>query len=118
MPWWRRSWLARTVVMVLLLWTAADLTNSSLCALDDEGLSATVPVTAGATTIDQGSPSQIPPPQPAKPHIDDCFCCSHCVEVQGLAPALASASVNRTVQPLVLPAPRIFGARLYHPPLV
>ena len=117
LAWWRHSRLTQAVVMVLLLWTAADLTNTSLCALESEDTRSSVPGAPGSTTIDDDSPGEIPP-QPARPHIDDCFCCSHCVDVQVLGPALASVPVNRELRPLVLAAPRLFGSRLYHPPLV
>lgn len=117
MAWWRHSRLTQAMVMVLLLWTAADLTNSSLCALENEETRSSAPAVPGSTAIDQDAGNRIPP-QPAKPHIDDCFCCSHCVEVAGLVPALASVPVNRELQLLVLAAPRLFGYRLYHPPLV
>lgn len=117
MAWWRHSRLAQAVTMVLLLWTAADLTNTSLCALENEDMRSTTPSTPGSTTLDQDTHGQIPP-QPARPHIDDCFCCSHCVEVHGLVPALASVPVNTELQALVLATPRLFGSRLYHPPLV
>lgn len=114
---WSRKRLARAVTMVLLLWTAVDLTNSSLCALENEDTRSSAPAVPGSTARDQDSSSRIPQ-QPATPHIDDCFCCSHCVEVQGLVPALASMPVNRDVPPIVLAAPRLFGSRLYHPPLL
>jgi hypothetical protein len=116
MAWWRHSRLTQAVVMVLLLWTAADLTNTSLCALESEDTRSTVPA-QGSTTIGDDSSGQIPR-EPATPHIDDCFCCSHCVEVPGLAPAMNSVPANREVRPLILAAPRLFGSRLYHPPLV
>ena len=116
MAWCRHSRLAQAVTMVLLLWTAADLTNSSLCALENEDTRSNVPAIPGTTIIDQDSHGQTP--QPARPHIDDCFCCSHCVEVQSLVPVLDSAPVTRELRPLVLAAPRLFGSRLYHPPLI
>lgn len=114
MSWWRHSRIAQGVVVVLLLWTAADLTNSSLCALDNENASSNE---AGSTVLNQGSSGQLPQ-QPARRHIDDCFCCSHCVELQGFLPAFASVLVKDEFQPVVLPAPRFFGSSLYHPPLV
>jgi hypothetical protein len=97
--------------MVLLLWTAADLTNSGLCALDSEDPLG-VPASNEAA-LDQSVPNPVPFNAPA-PHIDDCFCCSHCVDVQGLAPALVSIPVHREVPPLVLAAPSGFHAPLYH----
>ena len=63
------------VAILLLAWTAADLTNASLCALDNEG---TAPATAGptspASTMDDGTTQRAP--EPASPHLDDCICCS------------------------------------------
>jgi hypothetical protein len=111
---WRRCRLVKAVVMVLLLWTAADLTNSSLCALENED--APLAPVSGSVTLVDGSRNSIPPPQPPQ-HIDDCFCCSHCVDVQALLPAMATAPVARRRTPLVLATPRIFGSALYHPPL-
>ena len=117
MAWCRRSRLAQAVTIVLLLWTTVDLTNLSLCALENENARPSAAAILASTTFDQALHDQIPP-LPARPHVDDCFCCSHCVELQSLAPPLASVSVNRELQPLVLAAPRLFGSRLYHPPLV
>lgn len=115
MAWWRHSRSVQAATMFLLLWTAADLTNPSLCALDKEDARQTVPAGPGSTAFHQDSRTDVP--SPARPHIDDCFCCSHCVEVQGLA-ALGSELVNREVQSLVPVTPRLFGSRLYHPPLL
>ena len=115
---WRRTSVSRALVFAILLWTAIDLSNSSLCALDNEGAaSSTVatPATAGAAVLDGGSSSSVPPAQ--SPHIDDCFCCSHCVEVAGLAPAHAATIAGSLKMPLVLAVPRLFGSPLYHPPL-
>jgi hypothetical protein len=115
MRWWRRSRLLKGVVMILLLWTAADLTNGNLCALENEDAPLGLPSTS-VTLVHGGSQNQIPPTQPSQ-HIDDCFCCSHCVEVQTLLPATVAVPIVRQRTSLVLPAPRIFGSALYHPPL-
>ena len=111
MRWWRHSRLVHAVAMLLLLWTAADLSNASLCALDNEGTSP-FPVSTGATL---SSDSQVPAQAPQ--HIDDCFCCSHCVDVKALAPAALATPADAKRTPSVLAAPRLFGSRLYHPPL-
>ena len=113
MRWWRYSRLAQTVSLILLLWTAADLTNTSLCALENEDIGFDS-VGTTATLIDSPS-SQAPVPAP--PHIDDCFCCSHCVDVKVLSPATLAMPVDLQHMPLVLASPRIFGSPLYHPPL-
>lgn len=113
MRWWRHSRLVHAVAMLLLLWTAADLSNASLCALDNEG-TGPFPVSTGATLQDS-SDSQVPAQAPQ--HIDDCFCCSHCVDVKALTPAALATPADAQRTPLVLAAPRLFGSRLYHPPL-
>jgi hypothetical protein len=105
--------------MIMLLWTAADLANSSLCALENEDSRVSrdaFPLGVPIVVQQTGDPSQFPSDTPV-PHIDDCFCCSHCVDVPSFAPAMTSARVQRELQPLVSAAPRIFGSRLYHPPL-
>lgn len=100
--------------MLLLLWTAADLSNASLCALDNEGKNA-VSFSAFATLSDA---SDAPAPdQTPQQHIDDCFCCSHCVDVHAFAPATVVMPVKLQRTPLVLAAPRLSGAPLYHPPI-
>lgn len=61
--------IARVVAVILLVWTGADLVNAQLCAADQ------VPATSqtGAQR-DSGGPDR---PAPA----DDCFCCSHTVQL-------------------------------------
>lgn len=99
--------------MLLLLWTAADLSNASLCALDNEGQ----PMQLSDEHASLGSSdAQVPDSTPER-HIDDCFCCSHCVEHQVFAPGALVMPVKMQRTPLVLAAPRLFGSPLYHPPL-
>ncbi len=113
---WRRSLIVRTVVVVLLLWTAADITNTSLCALEQEQDGPLAASTSDVATF--GARSTLPlPVAPEAPHIDDCFCCSHCVEVADLAPRLLSEPALRDLGSVLLASPRIFGVQLYHPPL-
>lgn len=113
MRWWRHSLLARVVATVILLWTAADLTNASLCALDSDEFGPSAAVAFTPTVSDSPTDQA---PQPA-PHIDDCFCCSHCVDVQVLAPAIATAPIARREPPAEVTVPDGFGFPLYHPPL-
>ena len=61
--------VASIAAVVILAWTAADLSNSSLCALDQEGF---------PSPVEQSSQDQLPFGSEAI-HFDDCFCCSHCV---------------------------------------
>ena len=99
--------------MLLLLWTAADLSNASLCALDNEGQ----PMQLSDEHASLGSSdAQVPDSTPER-HIDDCFCCSHCVDLQAFAPAILVMPVELQRTPLVLAAARLFGSPLYHPPL-
>lgn len=113
MLWWRHSRLGRTVALLLLIWTAADLSNASLCALDNDTAS-TIAVSQSASLNEAPSP----PPAPAQPpHVDDCFCCSHCVELQVVARPTVANSTPVQDAPLVLAALRTFGSPLYHPPL-
>jgi len=114
MRWWRHSRLVRTVATVILLWTAADLTNVSLCALDSDELGRSVAVGLTATLSGETTNEA---PQPA-PHIDDCFCCSHCVDVQVLVPAVVAEPVARRESPVDVAAPVGFGFPQYPPPLV
>jgi hypothetical protein len=113
MRWWRESRLVQAVVMLLLLWTAADLSNASLCALDNEGQP--IQLSAAHASLDSSS-AQLPDQTPQH-HIDDCFCCSHCVEHQSVAPAAFVAHAEMQRPPLVLAAPQRDGFPLYHPPL-
>ena len=100
--------------MALLVWTAADLSNASLCALDNEERIAFAGSQSGVVDMsrDRG-PAQAP-----QPHIDDCFCCSHCVDVQSVSPSTLAAPVELQLTPLVIAAPRLFGSPLYHPPVL
>jgi hypothetical protein len=101
--------------MIFLLWTAADLTNASLCAIDSNegGISVAVGLAAtlGADTTTQNSS------QPSH-HVDDCFCCSHCVDVKVLTPPLLVEPVAHREPPVDFAVPISFGSSLYHPPLV
>jgi hypothetical protein len=115
MRWWRHSTLNRVVALAILLWTAADLSNVRLCALDNEGHApvSVAPVSTGVESRDGAMPKA---PQPAAPHIDDCFCCSHCVDVTAALPQAPSTLVRTQAPWLVVIAPRGSGSPFYHPP--
>ena len=115
MRWWRASALSRFVALVILVWTVADLSSASLCALDNEDGApfAAAPIGVGGVILD-GATSQTP--HPASVHVDDCFCCSHCVEVAAIVPANIAGMAKSHKPPLTLLVPRIFGSPLYHPP--
>ena len=94
--------LMRAAAVLLLLLVSLDLSNPALCALDTEK-----GATAG-TESDHESPRA--------PHVDDCFCCSHCVDVTAVA---APAGLLFVTTPRVwwLPAepfPAIYPP--FHPP--
>lgn len=116
MGWWRHSRTVRAVVVALLLWTGADLTNPALCALDRERQAPAAATDDGSATL-ASLPGQPAPDAPAAPHVDDCFCCSHCVEIQPWRPVLDTEPPSRDYTALIVAAPRLFGLRLYRPPL-
>lgn len=99
--------------MILLLWTVADLSNSSLCALESEGAGAFTAASSapGGSVVTTKVPSQTPT------HIDDCFCCSHCVDVQAPSLLKVAIAVDLERSPVVVAAPSAFASSLYHPPL-
>lgn len=94
--------------MVLLLLTTADLTGSISCALDGES----APLLAAVGLTQPAAPLQ------HSEHVDDCFCCSHCVDVQAVLPPLKPLELSSAPVPPPHHFPRHFGSPLYHPPLV
>jgi len=114
----------RWCATVLLLWTAIDMMAPGLCALEREH-DEEVAVAADATTVDDDAAGaafeQALPPaddSPSVPHVDDCFCCSHCVDMWRLDAVAAPADL---VQHFVLHQRRVVDnvpPPPYHPPLV
>lgn len=97
---------------MLLLWAAVDLSNPALCALDGEPFS----VPAAATTIHAVDGAGVPASGQPEPHIDDCFCCSRCVEPAPFAGPIVTGPAR---QRIFLPPDRIplsDHASVYHPP--
>jgi hypothetical protein len=113
MRWLCHHRLSHAVALVLLLWTAVDLSNSSLCSLDNESL---VGVTGAGLILTVRADDSLPVDAPF--HVDDCFCCSHCVE-PSLHPSVTVVMdiVVRDPLPAGM-APVGFGSPLYHPPHV
>ena len=102
--------IARAVALLLLALVALDLGNPSLCALDQAA--PLMPVSAA--TLDQRPTDDSGPAGPV--HIDDCFCCSHCVDVSSIA---APSPLAWAASDLPLPrdrAPFTTASPLYHPP--
>jgi hypothetical protein len=103
---------ARIVAIILLVWTALDLSAYQLCALDrmDE---------VGSFSDARRDATDTPrePSFPSSPHVDDCFCCSPCVDVGHVQPALVAAGLTPALTSMVdARAPRSAGRSLFHPP--
>ena len=104
--------IARAAAWLLLALVALDLGSPSLCALDQEA--ALMPVSAAALDARSADGSAPVPPI----HIDDCFCCSHCVDVSAFS-ALALLAFIDSGAPLPTDAPLgPAGHPPYHPPRV
>ena len=115
MRWWRHCTLAQAIAIALLLWTALDLSNERLCALEDEARQSILITITATKTVAAGSSDSTAAHTPQ--HVDDCFCCSHCVEVSSAMPAPVALTINQDPVPLVPSLPHTFGTSLYHPPL-
>jgi hypothetical protein len=124
-----RRLVLRWCATVLLLWTAIDMMAPGLCALEREHeesvvagaaafeASADQPGIAAAATM---APNDaLPPAGDSTPdqHVDDCFCCSHCVDMWRLDAVAAPADlVRHFVVREQRPADNI-PPPPYHPPL-
>ena len=101
----------RAVAWLLLAWVSVDLGFPALCALDQE----LRPLTAATASLEAPSSSDDGAPAPPV-HIDDCFCCSHCVDVGSMVGLLPRAGVTARMAFPVDRAPFRAGYPLYHPP--
>lgn len=103
--------MARTVTWVLFAWVAVDLGVPSVCALDQEGQS----TPSWATNVDISTDNGLPD-QPV--HIDDCFCCSHCVNVTAVSLLVMTpwADTDVSLPPADTPFPSSYPP--YHPPKI
>ena len=106
---WRSTSLLRVVAITILLWTAIDLANASACSLDNESL----PASTHASTIAAVPAS---PDGTAPAHVDDCFCCSHCVNVQTLVIPDVSDRGASSYLPPQQNSPLLLASSYYHPP--
>lgn len=98
--------VGRTVVLVLLAWTALDVLNPALCGLDE------LPFVAASTTVDSNTATPIKAPVPA----EDCFCCSHNVNFTSITRVAVSASADAEQRLNGDETPRWASFPLYHPP--
>ena len=108
-PAWRLTRLSRVVAVCLLLWTAVDLADAGACALDQEqfGGSTAASVQSIPTAAEHGS---------GPFHVDDCFCCSHCVDVDAVVVLPAISSMLQPVCATCAKNPRARAFPLFHPP--
>lgn len=105
---------SRAITWLFLAWVGLDLGYPSLCALDQESQLPSVSAPTLAGGIDASSPVDRTPTRTM--HIDDCFCCSHCVEAGVVS---APALLPRVDLRAPLPAGRLpfsTGHPPYHPP--
>jgi hypothetical protein len=123
-----RRLVLRWCATVLLLWTAIDMMAPGLCALEREHDDFAVAVAldgAAAADADGGATARLaqdealPPAGDStpEPHVDDCFCCSHCVDVWRLDAVAAPADL---IQRFVVREQRAVDnvpPPPYHPPL-
>jgi hypothetical protein len=99
------------MALLILMWTAVDLVHPSACALDASP--------AGVAAMQASDAVRVPLGAVPSGHVDDCFCCSHCVHPT----ATAAAATSRA---LVVPRadryrdrlPSADRAAVYHPPQV
>jgi len=109
--------VCRIVALALLCHTGVDLISVTLCAVDAERFGfrnaaradlAAAPSDSG--TDDDGSP-------PARPrHVDDCFCCSACVDAEPLARPLIVALVAPAEKEWLAPRVPLLSTFLFRPP--
>lgn len=98
--------VGRTVVLVLLAWTALDLLNPALCGLDE------LPFVAAYAAVDSNTAA--PADAPVTP--EDCFCCSHNVNFKPIVQVAVSLSSGSERRLAVDETPRWASFPLYHPP--
>ena len=98
--------VGQTVVFLLLAWTALDVLNPALCGLDE------LPFVAEASAL--GSNNSVPtvPPIPS----EDCFCCSHNVNLTSMIDGTTSLSTDGDARAVLTQNPRWTSFPLYHPP--
>jgi hypothetical protein len=114
-----RRLVLRWCATVLLLWTAIDMMAPGLCALEREHDDAAVAAAAATGAVAVALEGALPPADDSTsvPHVDDCFCCSHCVDMWRLDAVAAPADL---VQHFVVREHRAVDnvpPPPYHPPL-
>lgn len=103
--------LVRSIVFMLLAWTAMDLTFTRVCSLDRAD---TLPVGGSVQLyVDADSSSS---PGSHVPQVEDCFCCSHCVSIQQVQPVAAMSAVSSMLYEPVAFLALSQSRPAYHPP--
>jgi len=97
----------QVAVVLFLSWTAVDLANASLCAVDSDRLGQ-----SDGAMADHATDPISPPTSP----VDDCFCCSHSVDVGRLTVVLDSTAAAPIPEMSVPAAPLSPPHIPFHPP--
>ena len=113
---WRHSRFVQIIALTILFWTAADITNSGLCALEQEQ---TTPVAHSdlLSHFETLKSTTTPGTNAETSHVDDCFCCSHCVQFGVATVSIADSGPSLTVFVSVPAIPNTYGAPPFHPPI-
>lgn len=107
----------RVAVLVMLFQTGLDLSNAALCALDSERFGLAGHATSTLAISGEQGPQPSQPSQPSKPaHVDDCFCCSACVDAEPIAQPVMVAVVAAAEDDLPLKHVPLLPTFLFHPP--
>ena len=110
----RHSFWSKLAALFILSWTIVDLSNASLCAQDrSDG-----PMASTALSLSIGVDSRTSVPQTPVSQIDDCFCCSHVVDVATVQPDARPIQSSLLVPTPASVKPHLFGRSLFHPPLL
>ena len=105
--WARRA--TRLTAIVLLSLVAIDLSSPSLCALDSPSSAQTIQAGFDGSSQDAEIPS-------TPVHIDDCFCCSHCVQPGAMLAPLSLTLLRDTFAPPVTDGAFSALGAPFHPP--
>jgi hypothetical protein len=98
-------------VVLLLAWTALDLSMPALCAAESVALVGMASVPSARGVQRDGSAHEIPAGQQ-----DDCFCCSHSVDLRPLLFSATPSGVVTVGSQSVSGLPSAPPSTLYHPP--
>ena len=94
------------VAVILLLWTAVDIANAQLCAVDQQPLS---------TVTSQRITDKTPQPQ-APAGADDCFCCSHTVQAATVSVSTPLFAPREGSSQIQARSPFTIDRQIDHPP--